>query len=71
MAWDVSAKHKIEMQVERLPQKVKDALNVLLAAIRKEGPIQYEWPNYGRLGENIHHCHLKKGPPRYVAVWKS
>lgn len=28
------------------------------------------WPNYGKLGENRHHCHLKKGRPTYVAVWE-
>ena len=55
MAWDVKAKRKVQKQVGNLPRNVRDALNVLLAAIRHEGPARYEWPNYGRLGENIHH----------------
>ncbi len=28
------------------------------------------WSNYGKLGRNRHHCHLKKGHPTYVAVWE-
>lgn len=68
--WNVKANRKVQKQVEKLPRNVKDALNVLLAAIRQEGPTRHEWPNYGRLGENIHHCHLKKGHPTYVAVWE-
>ncbi len=27
------------------------------------------WPNYSKLGDGRHHCHLKKGNPTYVAVW--
>jgi len=27
-------------------------------------------PNYSALGGDRHHCHLKKGHPTYVAVWR-
>jgi len=38
--------------------------------IRKSGPIRGDWPNYSKLSEERHHCHLKKGHPTYVAVWR-
>lgn len=38
--------------------------------IEHKGPVRGNWPNYGRLSGNLHHCHLKKGRPTYVAVWE-
>ncbi|ALC16317.1 hypothetical protein DSOUD_1538 [Desulfuromonas soudanensis] len=29
-----------------------------------------DWPNYSKLSADLHHCHLKKGKPTYVAVWR-
>jgi len=34
------------------------------------GPVRGDWPNYGRLSEDTHHCHIKKGRPTYVMVWR-
>ena len=35
-------------------------------------PERHNWPNYGKIAgkKNIYHCHLNKGKPRYVAIWK-
>ncbi len=38
--------------------------------IESSGPIRGNWSNYGKLAGNRHHCHLQKGRPTYVAVWK-
>lgn len=70
MAWDIIAKRQVQKQVEKLPDKIRIVFDLLLMAIRNEGPVRHDWPNYGRLGENVHHCHLKKGRPTYVAVWE-
>ena len=70
MAWDIIAKRKVQKQVEKLPDKIRIVFDLLLTAIRNEGPVRNDWPHYGRLGENVHHCHLKKGRPTYVAVWE-
>lgn len=43
---------------------------LLLNEMELRGPDAHEWPNYGKLFENCYHCHLKKGNPAYVAVWK-
>ena len=55
----------IEAQQGRQPVVV--AFAVLLDA--PIGPVAGNWPNYGKLDDNRHHCHLKKGRPTYVAVW--
>ncbi|HOT28371.1 MAG TPA: cytotoxic translational repressor of toxin-antitoxin stability system [Candidatus Ozemobacteraceae bacterium] len=43
----------------------------LLHSIRALGPVRGDWPNYGKLRTGIHHCHIQKGHPTYVMVWKT
>ncbi|RLC25076.1 MAG: cytotoxic translational repressor of toxin-antitoxin stability system [Deltaproteobacteria bacterium] len=50
--------------------QVRNRLIALMKDIECFGPIRGDWPNYGQLSNNRHHCHLKKGHPTYVAVWK-
>ena len=69
MAWMVELHRKAEKQAAVLPHKVLDILFELMREIRIAGPIRGNWPNYGKLTGNRHHCHLKKGKPTYVAVW--
>lgn len=42
----------------------------LIGDIEKGGPVRGDWPNYGKLTGNRHHCHIKKGQPTYVVVWE-
>jgi hypothetical protein len=72
MTWTVLVTGKARKQAKRLPEKVRDALHSLMLEIRESGPVRGDWPNYGKLqGQpGFHHCHLNKGKPRYVAVWK-
>jgi hypothetical protein len=47
-------------------------VTTLEVSLRKEGPIQRDWPNFSSLDKKKirYHCHLnKKGHPTYVAVW--
>ena len=62
-------KRNAEKRLAKLPGKVLDALARLLVEIEVSGPIRGNWPSYGKLADNRHHCHLKKGRPTYVAVW--
>jgi hypothetical protein len=35
------------------------------------GPLRHGWPNFGKLSKkDCYHCHLQKGRPTYVVVWK-
>lgn len=70
MAWTVNLKVKAVKQLRRLPPSVRSSLVALVRDIEASGPVRGNWPNYGKLGADRHHCHLKKGSPTYVAVWR-
>lgn len=70
MPWIVTSKKSAKKQINKLPIAVKESLFALLLEIEKQGPVRGNWPNYGKLGKNRYHCHLKKGHPAYVAVWE-
>jgi hypothetical protein len=68
--WQVVLSRKAEKQAAGLPRLVKESLYFLLRDIEERGPVRGEWPNYSKLNLGRHHCHIKKGKPRYVAVWE-
>ena len=67
--WHVVLSRKTAKAFPRLPERIKEILALLIADIEEGGPVRGDWPNYSKLGPNMHHCHLKKGKPTYVAVW--
>jgi mRNA-degrading endonuclease RelE of RelBE toxin-antitoxin system len=69
MKWTVTIHRAVEKRMPKLPGKVLDCLARLLAEIEFSGPVRGNWPNYSKLADGRHHCHLKKGKPTYVAVW--
>jgi mRNA-degrading endonuclease RelE of RelBE toxin-antitoxin system len=68
MMWQVILSTRAEKQIKRLSVNVKTRLFYLLAEIERTGPIRGNWPNYGKLDETRHHCHIRKGKPCFVAV---
>ena len=70
MLWTVTVKKKARKQADKLPIGIRKILASLLSEIESYGPYRNNWQNYGPLGENRYHCHLKKGRPTYVAVWE-
>ncbi len=70
MQWSVTIKKKLKKQLGQLPKGVKANLIALIKDIENYGPVRGNWPNYGQLSRNRHHCHIKKGQPTYVAVWE-
>jgi mRNA-degrading endonuclease RelE of RelBE toxin-antitoxin system len=69
MKWTVKLHRAAQKQLPKLPGKVLDTLERLLADIELSGPVRGNWSNYSKLADGRHHCHLKKGKPTYVAVW--
>jgi len=63
MNWTVKIHRKAEKQVVSLSRKVAEKLQFLIADIILNGPVRGTWPNYSKLPDNRHHCHLKKGNP--------
>jgi mRNA-degrading endonuclease RelE of RelBE toxin-antitoxin system len=67
--WKVKIHSKVAKALPLLPALAQKAFEALAFDLRARGPVAGNWPNYGKLGENKHHCHLKKGRPTYVCVW--
>lgn len=70
MKWTVKFVGQARKQKEKLPVKVREILFQLVREIEAAGPVRGDWPNYSKLSGCEHHCHLKKGNPTYVAVWR-
>lgn len=70
MQWTVEFTSKARKQKQRLPLRVQEALFQLVREIEAVGPVRGDWPNYSKLSDCAHHCHLKKGNPTYVAIWR-
>ena len=70
MPWTVTYSRKAKKQQADLPERVKGILDALILEIQTFGPVRGAWSNYSKLGNDRHHCHLKKGQPTYVAVWQ-
>jgi hypothetical protein len=72
MPWDVTFTNKCTKQAGSLSTDLRDRLFALVLEIQKLGPTRAAWPNFGKIkgGRDCYHCHLKKGKPTYVVVWK-
>ncbi len=70
MVWTVAYSRKAAKLREKVPERVKSMIDALIIDIRATGPVRGDWPNYSKLSDGLHHCHLKKGQPTYVAVWQ-
>jgi mRNA-degrading endonuclease RelE of RelBE toxin-antitoxin system len=72
MRWQVEFTSKARKQVDRLPDQIRANLFFLVRDIQFRGPVRPEKPHYGKLKgmKDVYHCHLNKGKPRYVAVWR-
>ena len=70
MSWTVTMSRAAEKQKAKLSKPVRQILFALIGDIEAYGPVRGDWPNYGKLADGKHHCHLKKGQPTYVVVWE-
>jgi mRNA-degrading endonuclease RelE of RelBE toxin-antitoxin system len=70
MTWQVTLSARAEKQIKRLSVNIKTRLFYLIAEIEQSGPVRGNWPNYGKLDDTRHHCHIRKGKPCFVAVWE-
>jgi mRNA-degrading endonuclease RelE of RelBE toxin-antitoxin system len=70
MLWTVKIIRRALKQVDRLPTTVRESLTDLIRDMEFHGPVRGNWPNYSRLSDDRHHCHIKKGKPTYVAIWE-
>ena len=66
MRYEVRLKKKAEKNLNRLPLEVRQLFFLLAEDLKESGPIQRNWRNFSKLGENEYHCHLNY---HYVACW--
>ena len=57
---------RVAKTIETLPEPIRKKLVALVEQLQERGPIQPNWPNYGRLSVNRYHCHLSYS---WVACW--
>ena len=65
--WEVYLTRKALKQSQKLPIGVREKLFVLIRQITRSGPVRGDWPNYSKLPDGSHHCHLNY---KYVACWR-
>jgi mRNA-degrading endonuclease RelE of RelBE toxin-antitoxin system len=70
MSWTVKLTNRAAKQYKKLPKIVRDNIDALMMEMRVAGPVRGNWQNYSKLSDTEHHCHIKKGKPTYVAVWR-
>jgi hypothetical protein len=72
MSWGIRMPGRVAKQALRLPEPVRDTFEFLVSSLADSGPVRPEWPHYGKIkgATGCHHCHLRRGRPTYVAVWK-
>ena len=70
MNWRVVLSGKASKMYRKLPEGIKRIVILLAKEIELLGPVRGDWKNYGKLGVELHHCHLKSGRPTYVACWR-
>jgi hypothetical protein len=67
MSWTVGFTRCAEKEIKKLPVKIQRQLIALVQDIRVSGPVRGDWPNYSKLSDGSHHCHLAYS---YVACWR-
>jgi len=70
--WTVKLVGSARKNSKRLSEDIGEIFQYLLAEIKIDGPYRARWPNYGPLrgSKDCLHCHIQKGSPTYVAVWR-
>lgn len=70
--WNVIIHKRAIKNLPTLPISIQERFKALAIELRTIGPSLAQWPNYGKIrgATDCYHCHLKKGRPTYVVVWK-
>lgn len=75
MGWKVVVSKRVEKQIAKLRPNIRAIYDLLVLDLEKRGPVVYGWHHFGKLTTRKnkpveYHCHLNKGTPRYVAIWR-
>ena len=67
MHHEVKVSRKVLRKINKLPISVQKKFGTLVDNLAENGPIQKNWPNFGKLELQRYHCHLGY---HWVACWK-
>ena len=70
MTWEIRLSVTAKKGLKSLSISAFEAFQLLLFELETVGPVRGNWANYSKLSKDVHHCHLHKGRPTYVAAWK-
>lgn len=68
--WTVNLTSRTAKDIAQLPEHVRLKMFALLTDLESKGAMLPSWPHYSKLGDDIHHCHIKRGRPTYVVCWR-
>lgn len=68
--WQILYSSSVRKCIKKLPQDIVEIFYLFVEELKIEGPYRANWSNYGKLGKEKYHCHLKKGRPTYVVCWE-
>ena len=73
MAWTVRLSGRSLKKIRALPRDVGFAVQALLHDLQEFGPTLPSWPHFGKIKghKGCYHCHVQRGRPTYVAVWRA
>ena len=70
MTWEIRLSVTAKKGLKSLTTSATESFQLLLFELETVGPVRGNWANYSKLSKDVHHCHLHKGRPTFVAVWK-
>ncbi len=74
MTWTVSIASKVAKQINTLSNTLKEIFDALVKDLQQNGPQLPGWPHFqknkGTGKIDCYHCHLQRGKPTYVAIWR-
>lgn len=75
MTWDViPANGKVAKQIVNLNIGLNIIFDAFLKDLQQNGPNLPGWPNFqknrGTGKIDCYHCHLQRGKPTYVVIWR-
>lgn len=63
MVWRVWLTASVRQRLKKLSKGIDEIFQLPLAELGLSGPVQKDWPHYGKLREDCYHCHLQRGKP--------
>jgi mRNA-degrading endonuclease RelE of RelBE toxin-antitoxin system len=68
MRYVVKTSKRANKNIDKMPQKIRKLMQILIEDLESKGPERKEWDRYSKLSKNEYHCHLAY---HWVACWRN